>query len=268
MKLIRKITSRDNDQLKYARRVRDGREKDKIFLEGLRLVEEAARSRIDNECVFISADLLGEADASDLVARLRPRRILEVPESVLQSLADTNSAQGIIVIAERPQTGPETIVLKNAPSPPVVVYLHEINNPSNLGAIIRTVEAAGVAGVIVSEGSADVFSSKGLRAAMGSSLRLPIWTGVKFDEALNWARTNNLRTTAADVSAERSYLEANWTIPRLLILGSEAHGLEGVDLAQVDELMLIPMANEVESLNIAVACGVILFEARRQNAVR
>jgi len=268
MNLIRKITSRDNDQLKYARRVRDGKEKDKIFLEGLRLVEEAARSRIDNESVFVSPEMVGELGASDLMARLRPSRILEVPESVLRSIADTNNTQGIIVIADRPKTGPETIKLEGTGATSVVVYLHEINNPSNLGAIIRTAEAAGVAGAIVSESSADVFSSKALRAAMGSSLRLPIWTNVKFEEGLEWARTKNLRTTAADVSADRFYSDVDWNIPRMLIMGSEAHGLEGVDLAMVDELVLIPMAREVESLNIAVACGVMLFEARRQNAIR
>lgn len=266
MKLIRKITSRDNDQLKYARRVRDGREAGKIFLEGRRLVEEAARSRIDSECIFMSRARLDEPGTSDLVSRLLPQRIFEVSESVLQSLGDTNATQGIIAVAERPQTGREMIVLGN--TTPLVVYLHEINNPSNLGAVIRTAEAAGVAGVVVSRGSADVFSSKALRAAMGSSLRVPIWTGVELTEVLDWARENRLRAVAADIKATRSYTEIDWQVPRMLVMGSEAHGLDSTDLAEVDELVFIPMANGVESLNVAVACGVILFEARRQSALR
>jgi len=266
--MLQKITSRDNDRLKNARRVRDGRIDEKIFLEGLRLVGEAARSRIAIDSLFVTDEMLEQFDESELTAWLRPERIYEVSESLLQSIADTNTTQGIIAIAERPGSTPERIDEIHTRRVPLVVMLHEINNPSNLGAIMRTAEAAGVAGVVVSEGSADVFSPKALRAAMGSSLRLPIWSGARFDEAIDWAKRNKLRTVAADISGERSYADVDWQIPRMLVFGSEAHGLGEEELAQIDELVVIPMENDVESLNIGVACGVILFEARRQAAER
>jgi TrmH family RNA methyltransferase len=265
---IRKIISRDNEQLKFARRVRDGREKGRIFLEGVRLVGEAARSRTACESVFVSTEFLHELPAEDITAWLRPRNIFEVSESSLQSLADTKNAQGIIAIADRPETGPDRIAQVATAATPLVVFLHEINNPSNLGAVIRSAEAAGIAGAIVSNSSADAFSPKALRAAMGSSLRLPIWTGVAFDEAIAWARANKLRSIAADVKGTKSYADVDWQIPRMLVLGSEAHGLDERDVERIDELIVIPIEKEVESLNLAVAAGVIMFEARRQSSVR
>lgn len=268
MKPIRKIISRDNEQVKLARRVREGREKNKIFLEGVRLADEAARSRTRCESVFVSTEFLDQLPAEDIAAWLRPLNIFEVPDAVIQSLADTKNGQGIIAIAERPETGAHRIERVAVASTPVAVFLFEINNPSNLGAVIRSAEAAGVAGVIVSNDSADVFSPKALRAAMGSSLRLPIWTGATFDEAVEWARANKLRSVAADVKGTRSYADVDWQIPRLLVMGSEAHGLDERDLERIDELIVVPIEKEVESLNLAVAAGVIIFEARRQSSMR
>lgn len=268
MTVTRKITSRDNDQIKQARRVRDGREAGKIFLEGVRLVDEAARSRVPVESVFVSSEFLAELSADDLSAWLRPKSIFEVPEPVLESIADTNNPQGIIVIAKTPETGREKLQERAASTSPLVVFLHEINNPSNLGAVIRAAEGAGVVGVIVSDDSADPFSPKALRAAMGSSLRLPIWTDTSFRDAMWWAGKNGYRTVAADIKGSRSYTDIDWQIPRMLIFGSEAHGLDDELVEQIDELIVIPMEKDVESLNVAVACGVILFEARRQNSIR
>jgi TrmH family RNA methyltransferase len=260
---LRRITSRDNDRLKYGRRVRDGRVEGKIFLEGVRLVAEAIRSHVVIDALFVSSD--ARAGVEELVEIAGAKLVYEVSDSAFQSLADTTNAQGIIAIAERPAAGRDEIERRLESSAiPVVVYLDRINNPSNLGAVLRTAEAAGAAGVIVSSGSTDAYSPKALRSAMGSSLRLAIWSDVEFDDAIGWAKQRGLRTTAADIEAERDYTEIDWHRPRMLVVGSEASGLGDEDRNRVDELILIPMENKVESLNLAVACGVILFEAKRQ----
>ena len=259
---LRKITSRDNDRLKYARKVRDGRVGDKIFLEGVRLVAEAVRSRAQIDLLFISVD--AQAEIRDLAEIVGATVVYETSDSVFQSLADTATSQGIIAIGERPDAGREEIRRRLETSAiPVVVYLDRVNNPSNLGAVLRTVEAAGAAGVIVSAGSADVYSPKALRAAMGSTLRLAIWPEAEFEDALRWAKETGLRTTGADVDAAVDYTELDWYRPRMLALGSEASGLSDKNRERLDELTLISMENDVESLNLAVACGVILFEAKR-----
>lgn len=264
-----KIASRENSKLKLARRVREGREKDLIFVEGLRLAEEVLRSGIEIAEVFVAEDFDRHDRAARIIKDLRSENVAlaEVPGKLFDSIADTKTSQGIILIGRKPAAEKydfETEFLARQDRLPVVVLLREISNPSNLGAILRTAEAVDAAGVIVAKNSADIFSPKSLRAAMGAVFRLNIWTNADFEEALEWARGRGLIPTAADVDAEKSYAEIDWTKPRLLVFGSEAHGLRPEDFRSIDESLLIPMENGVESLNLAVSAGIILFEAKRQ----
>jgi tRNA G18 (ribose-2'-O)-methylase SpoU len=99
---------------------------------------------------------------------------------------------------------------------------------------------------------------------MGSAFRMPIIEGIEIHEAIRWAREKRLLSTAADISGSLSYTEVDWSIPRLVVFGSEAHGLEERELDSIDEKIFVPMENKVESLNLAVSSGIILFEAKRQ----
>ena len=259
-----KIMSRDNRRLVNARKVRDGKAREQIFVEGRRLVEEALRSELVIDGCFV-VDSFHDKELLEAIAK-RTNQFAEIPEKLFASIADTQQPQGIILIAKRPKTDAETIGSNLGPDAlPIVIFLNEINNPSNLGAIMRTAEAARVGGVIVSNGSADVFSPKALRAAMGSSFRLPIWENAGFDEVLLWAKERKLTATAADIAAANVYTQIDWKKPRLLIFGSEAHGLGDIELEKIDGKIRIPMGNTVESLNLAVSAGIILFEAKRQN---
>ena len=264
-----KITSRENAKLKLARRTRDGREEDLIFIEGLRLSEEVLRSKIKIKEVFVAESFVENARGKSLIKAFQTENhsINEVAEKLFPTVADTKTSQGIILICEKPSTSKDDFEagfkLENCKLP-VVVLLHEINNPSNLGAILRTTEAVDAAGVVATKSSADVFSPKSLRASMGAALRLNIWSNAGFKEALDWANGKELIATAADVNAEKSYTEIDWKKPRLLVFGSEAHGLSTEEFEIIDESLIIPMENGVESLNLAVSCGIVLFEARRQ----
>ena len=261
-----KITSLDNSKIKQARKIRDGLIENLIFIEGLRLAEETLRSNLKILEVFFTEDFARTERGQALLQNIQTSHFIEVSQKIFDSISDTKNSQGIIIIGEKPLA--DKLLIENRLSYsnnlPVVVLLHQINNPSNLGAILRTCEAVNAAGVILSKNSADVFSPKALRGAMGASLRLPVWTNADFAEVLNWAKTKNLVSICADVNAKTSYLEIDWKQPRLLIFGSEAHGLSEKERAQIDESLLIPMDNNVESLNLAVSCGVILFEAKRQ----
>jgi TrmH family RNA methyltransferase len=262
---IVKIASRDNERLKEARRVRDGKQRDKIFIEGVRLVEEAVQSELKIDCLFVSDS--GAERNGDLISRSAAPEIFELSDPAFRSISDTVTSQGLVALAERPASGRKDIEghLSTA-LVPVVVFLYQTNNPSNLGAVIRTAEAAGVAGVIVSNASADAFSPKAVRAAMGSSFRLPVWMDVELSEAIEWAEHNGLQTIATTPTAEKKHTDVDWTRRSMILFGSEAHGLPESELRRVDDRILISMDRSVESLNLAVACGVILFEARRQNA--
>ncbi len=264
---VRKITSRDNDRLKEARRVRDGKDPGRIFIEGVRLVREAVHSGIAIGDIFITGE--SKSKLGELIGSAPCDAVYELNDQAFQSICDTVNSQGIIAIAQRPVATFETLELALANSTvPLLVVLHGISNPSNLGAVIRTAEAAGVGGVIASVGSADAFSAKSIRAAMGSSFRLPIVSGSTFEDALAFAEGNGLSVVAADINANLSYTEFDWRRPTMLVVGSEAHGLTVVERERIADLILIPMEPDVESLNLAVACGVVLFEARRQQFQR
>lgn len=275
------ITSRDNQLVRRARAVRDGRVRELIFIEGLRLSEEAARAALPIEVVLCTEKFLHDKRGSRLredLNRLSDQVGIVSPQ-VISSISDTKTPQGIILLASRPGTSGDggwglgvrernslssPQPLTPIPHPPLIVILHRISNPLNAGAIVRTAEAAGATGAIFTEGSTDPFSPKALRGSMGSSFRLPLWTGVKYKDALAWCRRRGIRTVCADISASRSHTEIDWSGPRALIVGSEAAGLLPEEIMMADEALRIPMRQPVESLNVAVATSIILYEAARQ----
>lgn len=275
-----KITSRHNALVKHTRDVRDGKEQERIFIEGLRLAEEALHSHLNIQAVLYTEKLQNDARGAHLLNELRAegRRIVLVSDDVLAFVSDTRTAQGIILVAIRPRaskaallTGSKSQTSKLAMTEqhgniesPLIVIIHGINNPANAGAILRTAEAAGATGAISTRGTTDIFSPKALRGAMGSSFRLPLWTGADFIEAIEWCKENGIRTLGAAPKAVQAHTEAEWTDARALVVGSEAAGLSESEVSMLDETIRIPMRPPVESLNVAVASGIILYEAARQ----
>ena len=263
-----KITSRKNSLIQLARSVRVGRERELVFVEGVRLCEEALNAGIDFETVFYTAELEESERGLRLVEDLRRacRRILPVAESVLESVADTKSTQGIIALARRPLTGLGVIGLGG--DTPLIVVMHRANNPANAGAMIRVAEAAGATGAVSTKGSTDLFSARALRGSMGSAFRLSLWIGPTLDETLEWCAEHGIRTVSTSASANVAHTEIDWTVPRAVLVGPEAGGLTDVEARAADERVCIPMRAPVESLNVAVALGVILYEAARQRKFR
>ncbi len=263
------ISSRDNQRLVHVRKVRDGHSAGSIFIEGKRLAREALRSMIEISVCFVSERFASSEQNAEFVSMLErsSHYIFELPERVFRSVAATETSQGVILLADRPAESSMVISrrLQTAETLKIVPILVRISNPSNLGAVLRTAEAAGAPGVLVSEGSADAFSPKSLRASMGAAFRMPIWTGVSAQEAVNWAKESGLRATGTGSSSGIRYDRADLRQPRLVMFGPEAHGLGQSEIELVDESITIPMESGVESLNLAVAAGIILFEAKRQS---
>lgn len=261
-----KIASRDNQKLKFARAVRDGREDEHIFVEGLRLAEEVLKTNLHIQLAFFTAKFLENPRGVSLIESLQDVELFELDNRLFDSIADTKTSQGIILITDQPKVG-QDIIEQRLSAIPLLILLHQINNPANLGAILRTAEAVGVEGVITTKGTANGFSTKTMRGAMGANLRLPFWTNAEFSEVVSWAKSREIKSVCADIRSEKSYLEIDWKVPRMLVVGSEGHGLTEAERLATDESLIIPMENGVESLNVAVACGVILFEAKRQRGL-
>ena len=264
------ITSRDNALVKRARAVRDGKLREEIFVEGLRLCEEAKLALgVDaiREVIYTER-ITQDSRAAKLLAELENagKRLAVVNDAVFASVSDTKTPQGIVLLAARPDTGPGVLDQARG-GVALMVILHRVNNPSNAGAILRAAEAAGATAAILTEGTTDIFSPKALRGAMGSSLRLPLWTGARFDEALAWCAEHGVTTVCADLRAERAHTEIDWTRPAALLLGAEACGLTTAEMAAADQALRIPMRAPVESLNVAVAAAIVLYDAARQRKV-
>ena len=263
--MIDRITSRDNSLLRQARAVRDGKIDELIYVEGLRLCEEAQRSKLEIEALIVSEELLQKERAEQAIAELSrvSKRTASVSEKLLESISYTKTPQGIVVLAERPDSS-EAHLTTSLDTSPLLVVLHQINNPVNVGAILRTAEAAGATGVIATRHTSDPFSPKSLRGAMGSAFRLPIWGAPSFEEAIEWCRERDIVTTCADAAAETNYTDLDWTRATALLLGPESTGFNEKELMHTDRSVKIPMMGLAESLNVSVAAGILLFEAARQ----
>lgn len=262
-----KITSRDNSLLRHARAVRDGKIKGSIFIEGLRLCEEALASNLQIEAMIYSEEIARKERATRLIAQLgnAATKAAAVNEKLLASVSYTKTPQGIVVIAARLAHDENSFISKQ-PASPFLVILHEINNPVNVGAIIRTSEAAGVTGVIATENTADPFSPKSLRGAMGSAFRMPIWRGPVYADAIAWCHARQIQTIGTDAGGSTLYTDLDWRNSNALIVGPESKGLSPGEVEAANAVVRIPMQGATESLNVAVAAGIILFEAARQRA--
>lgn len=252
------IKSKDNAKLKLAREVRDGRNSEMIFVEGFRLAGEGLRSQIAVRLCLVSEDVdAGNELLRQVAAANIPTAF--VAAKLFAGVADTKTPQGIIMLAERPAVSKLNDVLGKG----LVVLLKQANDPSNVGSILRTAEAAGVEAVVLTKGSADAFSPKALRASMGAAFRVPVVQNAEFADAVRQAKNSGMTVTAADIKGDKDYTEIDRQSDRLLVFGSEAHGLDDAELSLVEEVIKIQMKNGVESLNLAVSAAIIMFEAAR-----
>src|SRR5689334_18269429 len=218
-----KITSRDNSLLREARAVRDGKVDELIYVEGLRLAVEALRSQLDIEAVIVSEQLASKEKASAAIDELAKasRRVGSVSEKLLESISYTKTPQGIVVLARHPDAS-QARLAASLQDDALLVVLHQINNPVNVGAILRTAEAAGATGVIATKNTSDPFSPKSLRGAMGSAFRLPIWRDAEFTNAVDWLKRKSVRLVGTTAHAQVAYTEWDWTRATALLLGPES----------------------------------------------
>jgi TrmH family RNA methyltransferase len=237
---------------------RDRRRERSFVIEGVRLVADALAAGADLQVALYNPDQLsGTPIGAALLAQLADRDgCYAASEMVVAAAADTRSPQGVVAIATWPVI---------APRPGLRLVLDAIQDPGNLGALLRSAEAAGVGLVLCAQGCADVFSPKVVRAAMGSHFSLPLRGDLGWDELAHELSDAPL-VYAASAEAAMPYYAADWRQPAALIIGSEAHGVSPEGLALASHHISIPMLGRAESLNAAVAGSIILFESLRQRS--
>jgi TrmH family RNA methyltransferase len=184
---------------------------------------------------------------------------------VFDSISEKDNPQGIIAVVERLNLTFDSIEYNNQM---LFVIAHELRDPGNLGTIIRTADCAGTSGVIVTGISVDVFDPKTVRATMGSIFSLPVVRVKEIGELKDWLSQNNIKMIATSPNAKCYYFDLEYTKPVAIILGNEAEGLDAEILEYADEVVKIPMSGRADSLNVASAAAIIIYEVVRQRMAK
>lgn len=258
------ITSRDNQWVKLACSLKQRKhriEQQRLFVEGVRLVGDAAANGVCDALCFVTEKVQSHEQFQSIydAGSALGWKFFTVTESVYDKLKDTKSPQGIAAVL--PFFAYTMESLPAIPPEQVVLYIRDIQDPGNLGTVIRTAAAANAGAVLISEGSVDVYNDKTLRSAMGAVFKVPIVQNVT-DEELDQFCANEDRVvygTAADGTI--SYSDAAYDAPVILAFGNEGNGLEKEFLACCDEILTIPMRKNTESLNLSMAVGIVLYKA-------
>ena len=235
-----------------------------LLLDGVHLVTDALAAGVRVHEATVAADALARRDIIALVGRLSDAGVEAVAASaaVMAAISPMRSASAIVALADRPVSAPAGLYATPAP---LVVVAVDVQDPGNLGAIVRVAEAGGASGVVVAGTSADPCGWKALRGSMGSALRLPILLRKAADDLFE-PRRHGCRVLATAPRGGRSPFDLDLTGPLAVLIGGEGPGLDLAILAEADERVTIPMQPPVESLNVAVTAALIVYEAQRQRA--
>jgi RNA methyltransferase, TrmH family len=261
-----RITSRQNAIVARYRAVARGDVDGLLLVDGVHLVQDALAAGVAIEHAAIDVGAAERGVIRRLATLLRAAGVecVTATAPVMGAMSPVRSPTGIVAIARRPDRDIDDFY--KGPSP-LVVIANDVQDPGNLGAIVRVAEAGGASSVLVSGASADPFGWKALRGSMGSALRLPVDRVDDVSVAVKEARKRGCRIVATVPHDGRSLFEVNLTRATAVLIGGEGPGLADALIASADERVTIPMQAAVESLNAAVAAALVVYEAFRQRHV-
>lgn len=262
---MERITSRQNPIVARFRALARGVERTAgsravdVLLDGAHLLEEALAARAEIEIAAFS-----DREPTDGLARAVTSaggRTIVVADQVLAAMSPVRQHTGVVAIAKARAANVDELF---APSPALVVALAGVQDPGNVGTIVRTAAAFGATGVAATDDSADPFGWKALRGAMGGTFRVPVVPHAALDDVVAQARESGCRVIAAVPRGGAPLTDADLRRPSAILLGAEGTGLDERLAASADERVTIPMAGTVESLNVAATAAILLYEAARQ----
>lgn len=186
-----------------------------------------------------------------------------VADNVFDRMSQTQTPQGIMAVVRMKDNSLSDMLSGN----PLLILVENLQDPGNLGTIIRMGEGAGVTGVIMSPNTVDIYNPKTIRSTMGSIFRVPFIYVQDFGEAVSECQKSGVKVYAAHLDGKNTYLGEDYSTPTAFLIGNEGNGLTDDITKQADTLIRIPMEGEVESLNAAIACTILTYEAVRQRKV-
>ena len=253
------ISSKDNEFIKHVKKLKDKKYRDmnqEFVIEGIKLIREAIEENADIKQIIICDNCLNsDVIPKKLMYEIAKYECVYVTEKIFRTITDVNTPQGLLAIIGRNSTENEINYNHD-----IIVALDDIQDPGNLGTILRTVDSIGLNQILVSKGTADCYNPKVVRSTMGAIFRIKIIECDNLEKTLQEARNHQYKVIVTSLQTENSVYDNK----KVVVIGNEANGVSAEIQNLADEKIKIPMLGKTESLNASVATGIVLYEYVRQ----
>ncbi len=259
---MQSITSKENEVIKHIKKLKDKKYRDiakEYVIEGIKLVGEAIQEKAPVKQIILCDDC--EKNASipkDLMYEIAKYECIYVTEKVFKYLSEVEAPQGILAVMQKNNQDAEIDYAQD-----IIVVLDEIQDPGNLGTILRTVDSVGLTQIVVSKGTADAYNPKVVRSTMGAIFRVKIIESEDLKQTLKEIKKHKFKTVVSSLQTDNTIYHIDYN-KKAIVIGNEANGVGKEIQEMADEKIKIPMLGKTESLNAAVATGIILYEYVRQ----
>ena len=261
------ITSIKNPRIKHLLELQTksrSRRKEGLFIiEGLLEIERAARAGYSFEEVFYNGRLISSQEIKKYNLPYKGKA-MNLTAEVYEKVAYRKTSGGIIAVVRSREHPLENVKLS---SNPLLLVIESIEKPGNIGALLRTADAAGIDGLIICDPLTDLYNPNVIRSSIGAVFTVPIAIA-ESGEVINWLKENSIRIYGTALSASKRYDLSDFSKPSAIVMGTEATGLSDQWLKAADQNIIIPMLGEMDSLNVSVSAAVVIFEATRQRGFK
>ena len=260
------ITSKDNEIIKSIRKLREKKYRDLencYIIEGIKLISEAIEAGARIRKIVVCEECINEDEiAKEVLYEIAKYDMVSVTKKIFETLSEVKTPQGIIAVVEKQSTTSQIDYSQD-----IIVALDGLQDPGNLGTILRTADSANLKQIILSKNSVDVYNSKVVRSTMGAIFRINIIEVENLPETLKEIRKNKFKVMVTALDGKKSIYEADYS-KKVIVIGNEANGVSEEVKKLADEKVIIPMLGKAESLNASVAASIIIYEYVRRKLAK
>ena len=259
---MQSISSKENELIKHIKKLKDKKERDisnEYVIEGIKLIQEAIQENVNIKQIIVCDDCdKTESIPKDLMYEIAKYDCVYVTKKIFKYISEVQEPQGILAVIEKNNKDREIDYTQD-----IIVALDNVQDPGNLGTILRTVDSIGLTQILVSKGTADSYNPKVVRSTMGAIFRIKIIECEDLEKILKEVKKHKFKVVVTSLQTENSIYEINYN-KKVIVIGNEAKGVEKNIQDLADEKIKIPMLGKTESLNASVATGIVLYEYVRQ----
>lgn len=259
---MQSISSKENELIKHIKKLKDKKERDisnEYVIEGIKLIQEAIQENVNIKQIIVCDDCdKTESIPKDLMYEIAKYDCIYVTKKIFKYISEVQEPQGILAVIEKNNSDRDIDYTQD-----IIVALDDVQDPGNLGTILRTVDSIGLTQILVSKGTADSYNPKVVRSTMGAIFRIKIIECEDLEKTLKEIKKHKFKVVVTSLQTENSIYETNYN-KKVIVIGNEAKGVEKNIQDLADEKIKIPMLGKTESLNASVATGIVLYEYVRQ----